>query len=191
MPLSVWGGSDGNDLRQQSLGGTGPTGPRGIQGLFGVGVQGFPGATGDTGPTGMQGSAGSVGVEGAQGDTGPTGMQGSAGSQGQQGPTGWTGGSQPAWVLGRVNAGASSMSSQNGLQTATATRNGVGNYTLNWPTTGAATSYVQLTCAGPLNNPRFVNYISLGQTGMNVYLTSSTGGSVDTDFNVRVDTPGA
>jgi hypothetical protein len=83
------------------------------------------------------------------------------------------------------------MTFQNGLQTATATRNNIGNYTLSWPTTGAATSYVQLTCAAPLNNPRFVNYISLTATGMSVYVTNATGGSADTDFNIRVDAPGA
>jgi hypothetical protein len=80
---------------------------------------------------------------------------------------------------------------QNGLQTATATRNGVGNYTLSWPTTGAATSYVQLTCAAPNNGPRFVNYLNLTATSMNVFVMNSTGGNVDSDFNVRVDAPGA
>jgi hypothetical protein len=83
------------------------------------------------------------------------------------------------------------MTFQNGLQTATATRVNTGQYTLSWPTTGAATSYVQLTCAAPLNAPRFVNYINLTQTGMSVYVVNQTGGSVDSDFNVRVDAPGA
>jgi hypothetical protein len=94
-------------------------------------------------------------------------------------------------VLGRVNAGASSMTFQNGLQTATATRSGTGSYAINWPTTGAATSYVQLTCAAFNNNPRFVNYLNLTATGMNVFITNATGGSADSDFNVRVDAPGA
>ena len=70
-------------------------------------------------------------------------------------------------------------------------RNGVGNYTLSWPSTGAATSYVQLTCAASNNNPRFVNYLSLGLTGMSVFIVNGTGGNVDSDFNVRVDAPGA
>jgi hypothetical protein len=78
-----------------------------------------------------------------------------------------------------------------GIHTGAAVRSGTGSYALSWPTTGAATSFVQLTCAAPNNNPRFVNYISLTATGMNVFLTNATGGNVDTDFNVRVDAPGA
>ena len=73
--------------------------------------------------------------------------------------TGWTGGSQPAWVLGRVNAGAPSLTFQNGQVTATAVRNGVGNYSLSWPSTGAATAYVQLTCSAFGGGPKFANYV--------------------------------
>ena len=92
------------------------------------------------------------------------------------------------WVIGRVNAGASSLTFQNGLQTATATRNaGAGDYTITWPNTGLGTSYVQLTCAAPKNAPRHVNYINLTATGCNVYITDTTGASVDSDFNIRVD----
>ena len=94
-------------------------------------------------------------------------------------------------MLGRVNAGASSVTHQNGLQIATATRNGVGNYTLNWPSTGGATSYVQLTCAAFNNAPRIVNYLRLGLTGMSVFIINDSGANVDGDFNVRVDAPGA
>ena len=83
------------------------------------------------------------------------------------------------------------MTFQDGLQTATATRNNIGNYTLSWPTTGAATSYVQLTCAAFNNAPRFVNYLNLTATGMNVFIMNYTGGNVDSDFNIRVDAPGA
>ena len=83
------------------------------------------------------------------------------------------------------------MSHQSGIHTGTAARIGIGNYTLSWPTTGVATSYVQLTCAAANNNPRFVNYLSLTATGMSVFITNMTGGSVDSDFNVRVDAPGA
>jgi hypothetical protein len=83
------------------------------------------------------------------------------------------------------------MSFQNGIHTGTAVRNGVGNYTLGWPSTGAATSYVQLTCAAFNNNPRFVNYLGLTPTGVSVFVMNYTGGNADTDFNVRVDAPGA
>ena len=79
------------------------------------------------------------------------------------------------------------MSFQNGLQTATATRNGVGDYTLTWPTTGLGTSYVQLTCAAFKNSPRHINYLGLTATGCNVYLTDTSGVSIDSDFNIRVD----
>ena len=79
------------------------------------------------------------------------------------------------------------MSFQNGLLTATATRNGVGDYNLAWPTTGLGTSYVQLTCAAPKNAPRHVNYINLTTTGCSVHITDTSGVSIDSDFNVRVD----
>ena len=80
------------------------------------------------------------------------------------------------------------MTFQNGLQTtATATRNGVGDYTLTWPTTGLGTSYVQLTCAAFKNAPRHINYLGLTATGCNVYLTDTSGVSIDSDFNIRVD----
>ena len=92
------------------------------------------------------------------------------------------------WVIARVNAGASSISFQNGLYTsATALRNNVGDYTLSWPNTGVGTSYVQLTCAASKNVPRHVNYLNLTATGCNVYITDTTGASVDSDFNIRVD----
>jgi hypothetical protein len=92
------------------------------------------------------------------------------------------------WVMGRINAGASSFTFQNGLQTATATRNsGFGDYTITWPNTGVSTSYVQLTCAAPKNAPRHINYLNLTATGCNVYVTDTTGASVDSDINIRVD----
>ena len=91
------------------------------------------------------------------------------------------------WVIGRVNAGASSITFQNGLQTATAARNGVGDYKLTWPNTGVGTSYIQLTCAALKNFPRHVNYLNLTATGCNVYITDTTGASNDSDFNLRVD----
>jgi hypothetical protein len=83
------------------------------------------------------------------------------------------------------------MTQQNGMRTATATRNGVGTYALNWPSTGALTSYVQLTCAAFNDNPRFVNYLNLGLTGCNVFITTATGTNSDVDFNIRVDAAGA
>ena len=105
--------------------------------------------------------------------------------------TGWAGGSQPAWALGRVNAGASSLTFQNGLVTATAVRNGVGSYSLSWPATGTAMAYVQLTCSAFGGGPKFANHASLTATGMNVLVYSGTGGASEADFNVRVDAPGA
>ena len=94
-------------------------------------------------------------------------------------------------MLGRVNAGATSLTFQNGLVTATAVRNGVGSYMLSWPTTSAATAYVQLGCSAFGGGPKFANYVSLTATGMNVFVYSGTGGASDADFNVRVDAPGA
>ena len=95
-------------------------------------------------------------------------------------------------MLGRVNAGAPSLTFQNGQVTATAVRNGVGSYTLSWPSTGAATAYVQLTCSAFGGGPKFANYLNLTATGMNVFIYSGTGGAAaDADFNVRVDAPGA
>jgi hypothetical protein len=100
------------------------------------------------------------------------------------------------WVLGRINSGAASMTFQNGAVTATAvqaTDAGAvvpGRYNLTWPTTGLATSYVQLTTAAPFDGPRFVNYTSLTATGMTIHCYDRLGARVFTDINVRVDVAG-
>ena len=94
-------------------------------------------------------------------------------------------------MLGRVSAGATSMTFQDGRVSATAVRNGVGSYTLSWPSTGAATAYVQLTCSAFGGGPKFANYLNLTATGMSVFVYSGTGGAADADFNVRVDAPRA
>ena len=91
------------------------------------------------------------------------------------------------WVIGRIANAASSLTFQNGLQTATATRNGVGDYSLRWPTTGLATSYAQFTRAAFKNAPRHDDYLNLNATGCSVFITDTNGASADTDFNIRVD----
>ena len=100
------------------------------------------------------------------------------------------------WVLARINNGAASISHQNGAQTAEAVHvviDGViqvGRYQLTWPSTGLATSYIQLTCAAGLGQQRFVQYINLTPTGCTIHMYDRIGTPTFTDVNIRVDVAG-
>ena len=100
------------------------------------------------------------------------------------------------WVLARINSAATSITFQNGAQTAVAAQvvvggvTQVGQYQLTWPTTGLATSYIQLTAAALIGQQRFVQYLNLTATGCIIHIYDRNGTPQWSDVNIRVDVVG-
>lgn len=96
-PLGLQGtqGTNGQAASQGTQGTQGAFGVQGSQGIQGVdgssssqGTQGAQGSLGVQGSQGIQGTVGSTSAQGTQGAQGPLGVQGSQGTQGTQGVQG-------------------------------------------------------------------------------------------------------
>ena len=153
------------------IGSTGATGVSGPQGATGPGG----GATGATGITGATGSPG--GATGATGLTGATGI-GATGIQGSTGATGIVNQIQIAKAWVNFNGTTSPGTIRSSYNVSSVTKNGTGDYTVNFTSSLADANYVTIAN---------VNQVALGNIS-----SGTTIRGVDSSFilssSVRIET---
>jgi len=152
----------------------GVTGARGVAGSDGTnGTNGTNGTDGADGADGTNGTNGRQGGKGDKGNPGSAGSNGTNGARGAIGPTGPAGNtSTKAWV--NFN-GRSSLSIRGKSGISTVTRSSRGEYTINFATPFANTSYVMTASAS--NGSVFIRSVST--SSITIYILNTAGRATD------------